>query len=111
MKTLDLVPAPSSPFATKSETQWWPNLYLRKGNRLAQITPDQCSKVAQICGSGRGNRNWKDIPLHDELGEKIGFISFNGRCWLNDIEGRVEIPQTGLKTAAQNEAEGWADYR
>lgn len=88
--------------------KWWPDIYLKKGRKLQLITPEQCSVVRKIYNAGRGaSEIRKDIMLHDETGAVIGFVGYNGRTWLNDIEDRIEIPQEGVKTAAERQAEGW----
>lgn len=115
MKTLIQVPVPKH---TEANSRWWPDLYLRKGRRLLQVTPEQASKLMDIQRDGdsalgeypRSRSEVKDIRLHDIDGRHIGFVSFNGRVWLNDIDGRKEIPLAGVKTAAQHEANGWKDF-
>lgn len=93
----------------KPEAQWWPDLYLRKGRKLVQIQPHQCGPVMDLF---RGDRGFSEMPkpsidLFTVDGEKIGHVSYNGRVWLHDIEGNVEIPIEGMTTAAQRESEGW----
>lgn len=92
-----------------ASAQWWPNLFLKKGRQLQAITPEQCSIVREIYNDGRGSSEIrKDIYLYDETGARIGYVSYNGRVWLHDVEGNIEVPQRGVKTAAQRTAEGWA---
>jgi hypothetical protein len=99
------------------ESQWWPDLFLRKGRKLVQVTPEQASKLMEAkrndvaLRTGRGSAAVRDILLHDIDGKQIGRVSFNGRVWLHDIECDVEIPLAGVKTAAQHESEGWKDCR
>jgi len=106
MKTLTLVSAPQSPAAS---AKWWPDLYLKKGSMLQLITPEQCGVVREIYNNGRGSSEIRrDVILHDETGAKIGYVSYNGRVWLHDIEGDIEVPVQGVKTCAQRDAEGWS---
>jgi hypothetical protein len=87
---------------------WWPDLYLKKGRLLQQITPEQCGPLREKYNAGRGaSEIRKDIILHDATGSRIGHVSYNGRVWLKDIEGDIEIPTQGRKTAEQRELEGW----
>lgn len=98
---------------TKVIFRRWPDIYLRNGRRLLQVTPDQASKLmgakreAEAIRTGRGSAGLRDILLHDIDGQRIGKVSFNGRVWLHDIDGDKEIELEGVKTAAQCEAEGW----
>lgn len=91
-----------------------PQLFIRKGRALLQILPDQCGPLMAKYRNGRGVSEMRkpEINLCDIDGNAIGYISYNGRAWLGDCnktehEDRVEIPQAGIKTAAQREAEGW----
>lgn len=105
MKNLIQVPAPQSPAVS---AKWWPDLYLKKGRNLQLITPEQCGVVRELYNAGRGASEIRgDIILYDETGEKIGRVSYNGRVWLHDIEGDIEVPVEGVKTCAQRDAEGW----
>lgn len=91
---------------------WWPDLYLKKGRLLRQILPEQCGAVMELYRDGRGFSEMpsSSIPLYTITGKRIGHISYNGRVWLDDVDGQeIEIPVAGYKTAAQHEAEGWAD--
>lgn len=111
MNTLTLVEAPKS-----GSAQWWPDLYLRKGRSLFQVSPLQAARLMdglrerEVAATG-SSKNIRDIKLHDVDGKHIGHVSFNGRVWLHDIDGNKEIPLPGIKTAAQHEAEGWRDCR
>jgi hypothetical protein len=112
MKTLTLVSAPKSPAAS---AKWRPDLYLKKGRMLLRITPEQCSVVRERYNAGRGSseiriRDSDAFPLYDVTGAKIGYVSYNGRVWLHDVEGDIEVPQQGVKTAAQHASEGWKDF-
>ncbi len=101
------VPAPT---ATSTNTQWWPDLFLKKGRKLQKITPEQCAVIRELYNDGRGSSEIRsDIKLHDETGMVIGRVSYNGRVWLHDIEGEIEVPQIGVKTCKQRDAEGWAN--
>lgn len=105
MKTLEMVTAPQSPAVP---VQWWPDLYLKKGRRLQRITPEQCGAVREIYNAGRGaSEIAREMTLHDETGAKIGWVSYNGRVWLHDAEGDVEIPVAGVPTAAERALAGW----
>lgn len=105
------VPKPSA------GSRWWPDLFLRKGRALLQVTPEQASQLmdakrdAEVARTGRGSSGVRDILLHDINGNQIGKVSFNGRVWLHDVDGDKEIPLAGVKTAAQHNAEGWKDFR
>lgn len=105
MNTLQIT---SAPVKGAPAAQWWPDLYLKKGRQLQRITPEQCGVVREIYNAGRGaSEIARDISLHDETGAKIGHVSYNGRVWLHDIEGEIEVPVQGVKTCAQRDAEGW----
>ena len=98
----------SAPEKGAPAAKWWPDLFLRKGRTLYPITPEQCGPVRERYNAGRGASEIpEDLYLHDSEGQRIGHISYNGRPWLHDIEGNVEIPVAGIKTAKQREAEGW----
>lgn len=92
-----------------------PKLFLRKGHRLLQVTPEQASRLMdakrenEAMRTGRGFSVVRDIPLHDIDGNRIGMVSYNGRVWLETPDGDREIPLPGVKTAAQQESEGWKD--
>ncbi len=87
---LEMVAAPSPGDRNR---QWWPDLYLKKGRTLQQVTPAQCYPLRMAYNNGRGaSEIKKDMALFDVQGEKIGHVSFNGRVWLHDVEGNVEIP-------------------
>jgi hypothetical protein len=106
MKTLIQVSPPSS--GAVANAKWWPDLYLRKGRALQLITPEQCGPVREIYNAGRGSSEIRrEMELYDETGERIGHVSYNGRVWLHDIEGNIEVPAQGVKTCAQRDAEGW----
>ena len=74
------------------------------------------TRFAGRSAAARGNRAVGDVAveahLHDANGEIIGEITYNGRVWLHDGGQRraVEIPVGDRKTAAQHDAEGWADF-
>lgn len=95
-----------------------PDLYLRNGRSLLRVTPEQASRLH---GAARNHlwatvgdaRSLRDLKLHDVNGKEIAHVSFNGRVWLNSPDRRkdIEIPLAGFKTAAQHDAEGWADYK
>ena len=105
MKTLTIVPAPQRFLSTP---KWWPDLYLKKGRNLQLITPEQCGPVRDIFNAGRGfSEIARDMVLHDRTGKKIGHVSYNGRVWLHDIEGNVEVPVRGCETCEQLDAKGW----
>ncbi len=53
----------------------------------------------------------RNILLHDIDGKRIGYVSYDGRVWIHDIDGDKEIATNGAKTAAQHEVEGWRDYK
>lgn len=98
--TFSSAPTPSA--------NWWPKLFLKKGNKLAEITPEQCGPVRQLFNAGRGFSEIRgEMWLHDETGQRIGHVSYNGRVWLHDVEGNIEIPVSGVKTVEQRNAEGW----
>jgi hypothetical protein len=98
----------SAPVKGAPAGQWWPNLFLRKGRTLYPIKPEQFGEVRERYNAGRGaSEISQDLGLHNEYGEHIGYISYNGRGWLNDIEGKVEIPAPGIKTVKERDAEGW----
>lgn len=101
-----LVPAPTR---TADNARWWPDLFLRKGRMLVQVSPEQAGRIMDLFRGGRGASKVRDIPLHDIDGNQIGHVSYNGRVWLHDVDGNKEVPQAGVKTAAQHEAEGWKD--
>jgi hypothetical protein len=48
------------------------------------------------------------VVVDTTTGNQVAKISYNGRVW---DEAGIEIPIDGEKTAAQHEAEGWADYK
>lgn len=82
--------------------RWWPDLYLKKGRELQLITPEQCGVVREIYNAGRGASEIRnDITLHDKSGAEIGCVSYNGRVWLYDAEGDIEVPVNGRQTAAE----------
>lgn len=97
----------------KSNGGWWPDLFLKQGRKLLQVSPEQASKLMELkreseaLRTGRGSSGVRDILLHDIDGKQIGRVSFNGRVWLHDIDGDKEIPLPGVKTVAQCNAEGW----
>lgn len=97
----------------KADTRWWPDLFLKKGRKLLQVTPEQCGEIMErkrddeAMRTGRGSSGVRDIPIHDIDGKRIGYVSFNGRVWLHDIDGKKEVPQKGFKTAAECAADGW----
>jgi hypothetical protein len=94
--------------APASSAKWWPDLYLRKGRTLQLITPEQCPVVRERFNAGRGASEIRgEMALHDEAGARIGYVSYNGRVWLHDIEGDVEVPVAGVATCEQLDAEGW----
>jgi hypothetical protein len=86
MHTLIEVPAPVASTANK---KWWPDLFLKKGRKLQEITPIQCAAFRKSFNST--GKLLKQIPLHDINGERIGFIDYYGRSFLEDIGGNVEI--------------------
>lgn len=102
-----------APPAPGSAGRWWPDLYLKKGRQLQEITPAQCGLLMENYRAGRGFSEMpcSSIALHDVNGCRIGHVSYNGRVWLHDVGGDVEIPVAGYKTVAEHEAEGWADLR
>lgn len=98
----------SAPVKGAPAGQWWPDLFLRKGRTLYPIKPEEFYPVRERYNNGRGASEIPhDLYLHNAEGERIGHISYNGRGWLHDIEGNVEIPTPGVPTAAQREKEGW----
>lgn len=97
-----------APPSAADSAQWWPDLFLKKGRQLQAITTEQCAVVRELYNAGRGaSEIRKDVELFDADGEKIGHVSYNGRVWLHDIGGNIEVPQRGIKTAVQRDAEGW----
>lgn len=97
-----------APMRATIAAQWWPDLFLRRGRNFLQITPEQCAALREVYNAGRGaSECGPDIKLYDNTGACIGRVSYNGRVWLHDIEGDIEIPQARRKTAAQRDAEGW----
>jgi hypothetical protein len=108
MKTLEMVSLADVRNEAASK-QWWPDLYLKKGRKLIQIQPDQCGAVMEVFKNGRGFSEMPkcSIDLYDIKASKIGHISHNGRVWMEDVEGNIEIPTNGCKTVAERELEGW----
>lgn len=107
MKNLTLVPAPS---ALSGSAQWWPDLYVKRARKLYRVTPEQAGQLMEALRDNRGASTTPDIKLFDVTGAEIGRVSYNGRVWLADIEGDVEVPQSGRKTCAANDADGWRDH-
>lgn len=108
MQTEQLIFVEAPKAERKDPNSWVPKLFLKKGRQLQAITPEQCGPLRDIYNDGRGmSQIRKDIYLYSQEGKKIGYISYNGRVWLNDIEGEIEVPVQGRKTAAQRELEGW----
>lgn len=98
----------AAPTPGQTPAKWWPDLYLRRGNKIALITPEQCGVVRELYNRGRGfSEISQDIYLHDVTGEKIGHVSYNGRVWLHDVGRNIEVPVAGKKTCKQCDAEGW----
>lgn len=69
------------------------HIYIRKGRKLQQVTPAQC---AVIMDKYRGNRGASEmrkphIDLHNQDGEIIGQVSYNGRAWLFDEAGNIDL--------------------
>ncbi len=94
MKNLMLVEKPEA--KNDAALQWWPDLYLKMGRKLMQIQPEQCAKVREMYNGGRGSSEIaRDVMLHSMDGEEIGHVSYNGRVWMHDIEGDIEIPVKG----------------
>lgn len=87
----------------------WPELFLRKGRKLYPIRPDQFEAVRERYNDGRGASEIpRDLWLYNQYGEFIGHISYNGRGWLAQVEGKpLEIPVPGRRTCEQLDAEGW----
>jgi len=90
-----------------------PTLFVRNGRRLTQVTADQASVAMEQArdACGLGGSKTPNIKLYNIDGVQIGYVSYNGRVWLGSETSmrNVEIPTRGQKTAAQHEAEGWAD--
>lgn len=100
-----MITAAPAPTAT---TQWWPTLHLKKGRKLIAATPEQLAVVREIYNAGRGASEIRnDVLIYDETGTRIGRVSYNGRVWLEDVEGDIEVPQTDCPTAAERELKGW----
>lgn len=100
--------------AATPTTQWWPDLYLRRGHELQAITPEQAAELMELYRDGRGSSEMQKpwIDLHDIDGNRIGFVSYNGRVWIGhpnktSSQGNREIPVGERETAAQREQEGW----
>lgn len=94
--------------ALTTTTQWWPTLHLKKGRKLIAATPEQLAVVREIYNAGRGASEIRnDVLIYDETGTRIGHVSYNGRVWIEDIEGDIEVPQADRPTAAQRELQGW----
>ncbi len=78
---------------TEEPGQWWPALHLKKGKLLQPILAAQCAKLMAVYRGDQGasemSKPW--IDLFDSTGNKIGKISYNGRTWLHDIGGDIEI--------------------
>lgn len=92
------VPAPQR---NAENSQWWPDLYLKNGRTLQQVSVPQLAKFADAyreaaMNDGRGASDTPEIKLYTINGkkpERIGYVSWNGRIWLHDVEGDVEVPQ------------------
>lgn len=92
--------------------RWWPDLFLRKGRALLQVTPEQASRLMdlqreRVIAATDNPHKVRDIKLHDIDGRAIGHVSFNGRVWLHDIDGDKEVPRKGCQTCAELNAKGW----
>ena len=61
-------------------------LFVRSGNELREVTPEQASLAMQRIReeSGRGASTLGPMDLYDSNGKKIGHVSYNGRVWLGD---------------------------
>jgi hypothetical protein len=85
-------------------------LHVKKGRKLYPITPEQCAKLREAINGNAGASSAPELHLYDETGARIGRVSYNGRVWLHDVEGDIEVPQQDRKTCAQNDANGWRDF-
>ena len=101
MNALTVSEAPSR----STDSQWWPDLFVRNKRTLFQVTPEKLNALAAAIRTR--SSEWKDIPIYSEDGNKIGRVSFNGRVWLRDIEGEIEIPVAGRLTAKEQASVGW----
>lgn len=96
------------PVRTDAPEQWWPTLHVKKGKKLFPATPEQLARLREVYNDGRGASEIRnDIMIFDDAGTHIGRVSYNGRVWLEDIEGDIEVPQADRPTAAQRELQGW----
>ena len=99
-------PAPVS--GALSVGQVWPDLFIRHGRTLQQVTPEQAGRFMETAFQRclREGERTPFVPLYDCDGKIIGHISPNGRTWLGPMDStHIEIPQAGRQTAAQFEAE------
>ncbi len=94
-----VLPVQVAPPVRVAGARWWPDLYLKKGRTLQQVTPAQASAVAsaireRLMNDGKGASSFNPVKLYTDSGFRCGFAAWNGTVWLEDEESgnHTEIP-------------------